>query len=258
MPSGVVWTLAAGMVATCAFAQPQAPAEFEVASVKANLLDDRIVSVKVGPGGTFATRGYTLVLLVQRAYGVMDWNVTGGPSWIRSDRFDVVAKASVQGNLTEAQLKPMLAKLLTDRFKLKLHRSSYERFGYALEVSKDGSKLKPAAEAEDHQDTFRLTNLGMSGQGISMRNLARFFGGKLGIIVADETGLTGFYDFNVKWEVESGRSATDLTGDDPRQALREAAFEGLQNQLGLKLVPKRVTVETLVIDHVERPSASEN
>src|SRR5262249_19059465 len=156
----------------------------------------------VGPGGSFAARGYTLVLLIQRAYGVMDWNVTGGPSWIRNDRFDVVAKANVQRDLTEAQLKPMIAKLLAERFKLRLHQSLYQTAGYGLQVVKDRSKPRLAADAEDHQDTFRFTNLGMNGQGISMRNLARFFGGKLGIIVADETGLPGFYDFDVHWKLE--------------------------------------------------------
>jgi uncharacterized protein (TIGR03435 family) len=246
------------ILAASAFARAQAPAEFEAAIVRSNKLDDRIVTIEVGPGGRFAARGYTLVLLIQRAYGVMDWNVTGGPPWIRIDRFDVVAKTEVQGNLSDAELKPRLAKLLADWFKLKLHRSSYQAAGYVLEVAKGGSKLKPAKVAEDHQDTFRLTNLGMSGQGISMRHLARFFGGKLGIIVADETGFTGFYDFNVKWEVDPGRSSGPSTDADPREALREAAFEAVKTQLGLNVVPKKVTVEALVIDHVEKLSASEN
>src|SRR6267154_2362866 len=110
-------------------AQVTAPTEFEVASVRPNTLDDRIVTIDVGPGGRFAARGYTLVLLIQRAYGVMDWNVTGGPGWIRTDRYDVAAKANVQGDLTEAELQPLLAKLLTDRFKLKLHHSSTQTSG---------------------------------------------------------------------------------------------------------------------------------
>src|SRR5438270_2602843 len=77
-----------------AFSQPKSASEFEVASIRPNIADDRIVSIKVGPGGRFEARGYTLVLLMQRAYGVMDWNVIGGPPWIRSDRFDVTAKSN--------------------------------------------------------------------------------------------------------------------------------------------------------------------
>src|SRR5215831_5510751 len=79
--------------------------QFEVASVRPNTLDDRIVSIAVGPGGRFVARGYTLVLLIQKAYGVMDWNVEGGPGWIRVDRFDVAATVQVPGNLTEAELR---------------------------------------------------------------------------------------------------------------------------------------------------------
>src|SRR5947207_5758143 len=168
------------LVAAAAFTQAQAPTEFEVASVKPNLADDRLVTIRVGPGGVFVATGYTLVLLMQRAYGVMDWNVSGGPGWIRTDRFDVAAKANVQGDLTEVALQPMLAKLLADRFKLTLHRSSTQTSGYALEVAKGGPKLKPSADAEEHQDTFRFARFGLSGQGISMRNFARFLGGKLG------------------------------------------------------------------------------
>ena len=96
-------SLIAFIAAAAAFSQVQSPTEFDVASVRPNTADDRIVTINVGPGGRFACRGYTLVLLMQRAYGVMDWNVTGGPGWIRTDRYDVTATANVAGNLTEAQ-----------------------------------------------------------------------------------------------------------------------------------------------------------
>jgi uncharacterized protein (TIGR03435 family) len=246
------------IVAAAALAHAQAPAEFEVASVRPNLVDDRIVTIRVGPGGTFSARGYTLVLLIQRAYGVMDWNVSGGPAWIRTDRYDVAAKANVQGDITEAELKPMLAKLLADRFKLTLHHSSTQTSGYALEVAKGGPKLKPTADGEEHQNTFRMTNAGTSGQRISMRDFARFFGGKLGLIMVDETGLTGPFDFKADWKMDTDRAAADLPGADSREPLREAAFDALQTQLGLKAVPKKVTVEILVIDHADKASASDN
>src|ERR1700694_1841342 len=115
MPNRMVWSLIGLIAAAAAFPQVQAPTEFEVASVRPNTANDRIVTINVGPGGRFAARGYTLVLLMQRAYGVMDWNVSGGPGWIRTDRYDVVAKASIEGNLTERQLQPMLQGLLADR-----------------------------------------------------------------------------------------------------------------------------------------------
>ena len=113
-------------------------AEFEVATVKQNKLDDRIVTVNLSPGGRFDARGYTLVLLMQRAYGVMDWNVTGGPGWIRMDRWDVSAKAGTSATLTEKQLQPLLQSLLAERFKLKVHRDSKETAGHALLVARNG------------------------------------------------------------------------------------------------------------------------
>src|SRR5260370_3576424 len=166
------------LIATiAAFSQP-APTEFDVASVRLNTANDRVVAINVGAGGRFSCRGYTLVLLMQRAYGVMDWNVTGGPGWIRTDRYDVAANALVPGNLTEEQLKPMLQALLADRFKLSLHNASKEMSGYALIVGKNGPKLKASADGQEHQDTFRLNQTGMKDQGITMENLARLVGGK--------------------------------------------------------------------------------
>jgi len=131
MSNRIAWSLIGVIASATAFAQAPAPAEFEVASVRPNTANDRIVTIDVGPGGRFSARGYTLVLLMQRAYGVMDWNVTGGPGWIRTDRYDVSAKAGIAGNLTEAQLRPMLQRLLAERFKLKLHQGSKEMSGYA-------------------------------------------------------------------------------------------------------------------------------
>jgi uncharacterized protein (TIGR03435 family) len=140
------------------------PQTFEVASVKQNRLDDQIVGIHVGPGNRFSARGYTLGLLIQRAYGVMGWNISGGPAWIHEDRFDVVAKANISGNLTDRQLQPMLVSLLAERFQLKLHNSTKEISGYALGLAKGGPKLTPSAETEEQADTFRLDHTGIRGK----------------------------------------------------------------------------------------------
>jgi uncharacterized protein (TIGR03435 family) len=254
MPHRIARSLIGVVVAAAAFSQAQAPTEFEVASVRPNTANDRIVTINVGPGDRFAARGYTLVLLMQRAYGVMDWNVTGGPGWIRTDRYDVAAKANVVGNLTEEQLRPMLQRLLAERFKLRLHRASKEMAGYALVVGKGGPKLKVSADSEPHPDTFRMRGGELSGQGITMEDFARYVGGKLGLVAVDKTGLKGVYDFNVKWREEPDSSV--LPGDDPREALRATVFSALREQLGLKITPQKITVQMLVIDSVEK--ASEN
>jgi uncharacterized protein (TIGR03435 family) len=258
MPNRIAWRLAGLIAAFAATTHAQTPTEFEVASVRRNTANDRIVTINVGPGGRFAARGYTLVLLMQRAYGVMDWNVSGGPEWIRTDRYDVAANASVEGNLTERQLQPMLQRLLAERFKLKLHKSAKEMPGYALVVGKGGPKVQVSANGEEQRDSFRFTGAGLSGQGITMGDFARFVAGKLGLVAVDETQLKGLYDFNVKWKVETDPSASELPGYDPRDPLRLAVMAALQDQLGLKLTAKKITVQMLVIDSVERASASDN
>src|SRR5438477_6515877 len=240
MTNRISWSLTVLIATAAAFAEMQTPPEFEVASVTPNTTNDRIVTINVGPGGRFYARGYTLVLLIQRAYGVMDWNVSGGPGWIRTDRFDVAAKASVTGNLTERQLQPMLQKLLAERFKLKLHKSSKEMSGYALVVNKNGPKVKASADGEEHPDTFRMSGAGLGGQGITMKNLARWVAGKLGLVAVDQTGLKGPYDVKAEWKVETDQSTSGLTGDDAREALRAAVFAALQNQLGLTLTARKI------------------
>jgi uncharacterized protein (TIGR03435 family) len=253
MPNRIADALIGIIAAVAAIAQVPAPTEFDVASVRLNTLNDRIVTVNVGPGAKFTARGYTLVLLMQRAYGVMDWNVTGGPAWIRTDRYDVTAKSEFGGNITERQLQPMLQKLLADRFKLRLHQDSKEMSGFAMVVASGGPKMKAAADGEEHFDTFRMNGAGLSGPGIRMQELARYIGGKLGLVVVDKTGLTGVYDVKANWTEEPDQA---VPGVDSRDALRPMVFAALQDQLGLKIVAQRISVPILVIDSVEK--ASEN
>ena len=238
------------IVSTVAVTAAQTPAQFEVASVKANRLDDRIVQVRVGPGPTFMARGYTLVLLIQRAYGVMDWNVSDGPAWIRGDRWDVNAKADIAGDLTEAALQPRLAKLLADRFKLRLHETTQEMPAYALEIARGGPKLTPSPVQTEERDTFSYTATGLEGHGISMADFARFVAGKLGLVGVDQTGLKGFYDMKAEWRVPP--PGATLPGDDPREPMRAAVIAALESQLGLKLSARKVPVRMLIIDSVER------
>ncbi len=231
---------------------------FDVASVRPNVANDRIVTVQVGPDGRFTARGYTLALLIQRAYAVRYGYVLGGPGWAYEDRFDVAAKASVPGRFTEAQLRPMLADLLAERFRLKVHTERKEAQGYALEVARGVARLTRSAETEEHPDDTRMTNERFTAQGIGMADFARFLGNKLGAPVADETGLAGLYDIHVRWDVALGQVANAHTGDEAADTLREGAFRAVEQQLGLKLKPKKVSIPAVVIDHAEKPRAADN
>ena len=231
---------------------------FDVASVRANVANDRIVTVQVSPDGRFTARGYTLALLIQRAYAVRYGYVLGGPSWAYEDRFDVAAKASVIGRFTEAQLRPMLADLLMKRFRLKAHTETKEVLGYALEVARGGAILTNSAESEEHLDNARMANDGFTAQAIGMSDFALFLGNKLGVAVANETGLAGIYDIHVRWDVPLGQVANAQPGDEAADVLRAAAFRAVEQQLGLKLKPKKVGIPAVVIDHAEKPRAADN
>src|SRR5215471_2007687 len=222
---------------------------FDTASVRANVANDRIVTVQVSPDGRFTARGYTLVLLIQRAYAVRYGYVLGGPGWAYADRFDVAAKASVPGRFTEAQMEPMLADLLAERFRLRVHTEIKEVPGYALEVARSGARLTRSAENQEHPENARMTNEGFTFQGIGMADFVRFLGNKLGVPLVDETGLAGLYDIHVRWDVPLGRVANPQPGDEAVDMLREAALRTVEQQLGLKVKAKKVGIPAVIIDH---------
>jgi uncharacterized protein (TIGR03435 family) len=231
-------------------AQVKAPIEFEVASLKQNTLDDRIVTIDVGPGGRFAARGYTLKLLIQRAFGMKGFQIAGGPSWLDVDRYDVEARAPaavVAGDLTEDQLRPMLKALLIDRFRLRFHTVSKEMPGFALTVN-GRSKLKPSAMTEEQSErTIRRRGAALVGKGVTAGTLATIFGSYLSRPVADETGLKGLYDFEIAWTERADQVAPEDQGG-------VSLISALRDQLGLRLTPRSVGVDTIVIDSAEKAS----
>jgi uncharacterized protein (TIGR03435 family) len=231
--------------------------KFDVASVRANVANDRIVTVQVSPDGRFTVRGYTLALLIQRAYAVRYGYVLGGPGWAYADWFDIAAKASVPGRFSEAQLRPMLVDLLAERFRLKVHTERKEEPGYALQPGRGRARLTRSAEDEEHPDTVRMTNEGFTAQGLGMASFAQFLGNKLGVPVVDETGLPGLFDIHLRWDMPLGQANAQL-GDEAADTLRAAAFRAIEQQLGLKLKPKKVGIPAVVIDHAEKPREADN
>jgi uncharacterized protein (TIGR03435 family) len=188
-----------------------------------------------------------------------DFQVSGGPKWLDSAKYDIIAKSDERedpSKLTPAQLDVFIARqqqrlqsLLADRFQLKFHSIEKELHVYALVVAKGGPKLQQPKADELH----RLYTQG-PGQlacfGASMSELAAELP-EVGIsrIVLDRTGLSGNYDFSLRWTPES------LDGGTPSpEASGPSIFTALQEQLGLKLESVTGPVQTLVVDHIERPS----
>ncbi len=206
------------------------------------------VPIETSPGRLTA-RNATLRELIKGAYDLEDYQVSGGPAWVASARFDVDAKPS--GRASDVQLLLMLRALLADRFKLAVHRETKDLAVYALVVAKEGPKfhaMKPGADAvRGRLNHFRPPDLPF---------LARFLthlGSDKPVI--DETGLTGEFDLDLDME-KIGQQAASLnaTGPPNPENMFEAAANEIQDELGLKLVATKAPVEILVIDHVEKPS----
>ena len=122
-------------------AQPasEAPKSFEVASIEPSAGDGRMLQIGISPGGRWTAMGVSAKMLIEQAYDVRDFQISGGPGWLSSERYDIVAKAETP-NIGREQMKVLLQSLLADRFKLQLHRETRELPIYALVVGKGGGE----------------------------------------------------------------------------------------------------------------------
>jgi uncharacterized protein (TIGR03435 family) len=221
------------------------PLKFEVASVKPNKSGDRDASMNPSPGGFYATNT-TLKFLITWAYDVGDHQISAGPNWINTERYDIVAKGQID-RPNSAQYRQMLQTLLADRFQLRLRRETKELPVYALVVGKNGSKLREADGVGMTTGRGRIT-----ARRISMERFAAHLGNRLGRTVLDRTGLQGNFAFELEWTPDPGQPLGP--NPTPLESSGPSIFTALQDQLGLKLEPQKGSVEMLVIDHVEKPS----
>jgi len=236
--------ISACLVAATIWAQPAAAPAFEVASIKAS--DDLS-----GHSGVHTTPGFlrvqneSLQECIMVAYGVQGFQISGGPSWLESQRFDIEARTA--GPTGDDQLMLMLRTLLADRFHLALHRETRPAVGYALVVAKGGLKIK-ANETPGNSSTHHSRN-SFTAQNMSMESLAATVSDALGTPVTDATGVSGAFDIALKWSPEeSPAKAVDNVSTVP------SLPEALQQQLGLRLESRKVSMEVLVVEHAEKPT----
>src|SRR5216684_4188998 len=120
-------------------------AEFEVASIKPTATKDGSFTFDFPPGGRFSGRNLTVQNLLRIAYGLQDYQISGGPSWMTSAGFDLQARAAPDaGELPREQVLRMVQVLLADRFHLAIHRETRQLPVYALVVGKTGPRLQAA------------------------------------------------------------------------------------------------------------------
>ena len=227
-----------------------------------------------GPGSTDPGRiHYPLVSLtglLHRAYDD-DYFEIEIPGWADSDVVSV--DATMPADTTKEHFHTMLQNLIVDRFGLKTHTVSKEIGGYTLTVAKGGPKLSGSASLEAEgwpKPRGELHGIGfqsmpgerarMLGAGISLDVLAKSLGGLLDSKVIDATGITGTFEFSLTFAGHLGGPHGVTALLQPPEASDDASapaplpdiFSALQTQLGLKLEAKKVPVEVLVVDHLEK------
>jgi uncharacterized protein (TIGR03435 family) len=228
-----------------AFAQQQS---FEAASVKPSPKTNCCMDFKISPGGRLKVQGWPLSMIMQKAYSVEDFQILGGPQWIRDTRFDIVAKA--EGNPSDAAVLEMLRSLLAEQFKLEVRREAKEGTVFTLGVERSGPKLgAPTAGAYSGIGVRVTVPPGdpipvyiFEGQNASMSMLAQKLSVALKRPVRDQTGLAGTFDFQV-----------EFAADDSHLDLALPVFTALKDSLGLKLEARKRSMDAIVIDHVEKP-----
>jgi bla regulator protein BlaR1 len=232
----------------------------------------------------YRLEGLPLLAVIQVAYipsqGGLNFRpnqITGLPAWaFNSIRYDIDAKVSEADlpnwndpALQPAVLRAMLQAMLADRFNLALHRETKEVPIYELTIGRKSQKFKHSeatALADIRQKhpnavTLRSGTIVATGPnpgqqtlfGVTMQDLGTFLSTLAGRPIRDRTGLTGTYD--ITYELELPPPAQEGTGMAVSpDFFSSQIFSIVQDQLGLRLRAANGLVESLVIDHVERPS----
>ncbi len=250
-------TLIAFALAAVSVAFGQDPA-FEVASITpcppgtpAPAMEHAGIADFIAPGGRFTARATTVIFLMEWAYGIQPAQHSGGPNWIRDDRFDIVAKA--EGKPSDDEMKLMVRTLLADRFHLQVHHEQREMSAYVISTGKVQPKLFPPQPDEIHgihlapqtgpdQKTAAYRIIATR---FTLAQLANTFARQLGSVIINNTGLDGEFDFSF-----------DLTPDDSRPNPMDATLliGAMRDQLGLAVKYEKTTVDAYVIAGVEKPT----
>jgi uncharacterized protein (TIGR03435 family) len=234
---------------------------FEVATIKP-VVHDAKAGRYITMQGTnrFVEKEYTLKLLIAAAYDLNPRTILGGPEWIESDHYDILAKTPGEVRPTHDELMAMLRNLLADRFSLTFHREQKEFSIYELGVAKGGPKMKPSTAASDEPaaliSTVYAQHILLPARNATMSEFTSLLQrAVLDRPVVDKTGLTAKYDFDLQWAPDETQFGGDVPVA-PADAPAAPLFSAIQEQLGLRLIATRGPVEALVVDKAERPSAN--
>ncbi len=233
---------------------------FEVAWVKPSTPQTRTLGIYTFPGGRITGENRTLRDLMEEAFSVQTFQISGGANWVREDRYDFEAKppassAASKSNPRMSKLPPneeqrqMLQTLLVDRFRLKYHREIKDGPVYLLIRGNNKFKLQDSKDKDDFpwagsNRGGAINGDGIAGINIPMPLLATRLSRYLGRPVLDQTELEGSFDFKIEYP---------LPPDGQRPDVITSIITSIQG-IGLKLQSAKGPVETIVIDQAEKPS----
>jgi bla regulator protein blaR1 len=254
---------------------------FEVASIKLDNSGNNSHLFQFPDPGRFRTINMPARSMIQFAYNVKTFQVTGGPSWVDAKGYDIEAKiddsrvAEMQKMPPEqrsSQIRLMLRSLLADRFKLQLSHEMKIEPEYALVVAKGGPKLTPTAWVQPDPNAPKPENPGRNGPHLMLSpgkisavdqpvsglcDLLAFMPEIEGRLVVDQTGIAGKYDYTVLFSSEAlGKKMAEGAGAaaPPPDDSQPPIFTALEEQLGLRLENTKGPVDVYTIDHIEEPS----
>jgi uncharacterized protein (TIGR03435 family) len=276
------------MVVTALAQAPERLPSFEVASVRKNTSGDSRANMRTQPGGRLIVTNARLKGVIAEAFGMavppslIPARILG-PEWIDSERYDINAKASTEFQVSpdgpSRELLLMIRSLLQERFKLVAHRETREMPIYQLVVARADGRLGAqlhksdvdcdaiaAARRAGAPPPPRQPNepppCGLMGGpartiagGATIAQLAANLSVRLERMVFDKTGVAGRFAFNLAWTPDRIPSEAPPPGIPPIDPNGPSLFTALQEQLGLKLEPAKGSVDVLVIDSVEHPTA---
>ena len=235
--------------------------------------------IQPGPGGGIRITNMPLKELIIIAYRIQPFQISGGPPWLESVHYDIVAKPEHKAR--RGDIQSMLQALLADRFQLSIRRETKElpiyamvlarkdgRLGPQLVESKEGActqpdptKLPPPPEP-GKPPAFMCGQLMMNlrrltATAIPVSDMIPMLSRTLGKTIVDKTGLTGKYDITLTWTPDESQ-ALQLPPDTPKPPPSDSTgpsiFTALQEQLGLKLESQKGPVELFIVERAEKPS----
>ena len=238
----------ASCAVVAAYAQSVAAPQFEVASVKPSNAQPNAASGIYTGHGRLDAHNVTLKRCILGAYGVGPHEVSGGPSWLDTDHFDILAKADKPIN-DDAVLMVMLRDLLAERFQLAVQRETRTMPAYVLGVGKNGPKLEKAAAGESATNTTSNNrSVSIDARHTDLDSFARTLSRQMSLPVVNQTGLPGIFNFKLHWTPDDAGPAPAGDTDVP------SIFTAVQEQLGLRLRSAKAPVTILIIAHAERPT----